>query len=156
MLRRPTHLLALAPLFALFACNGSWSGFQGSYSGSLTENYMCDSAASPAPFLLGGQTVSINVDGDGNAVVTFGACSNQSLTGIQTGDTIVLQESSTITCVQSDPQGDTLSVFNLGGSINYQGTSLNLNLTENATINGGATCSGTGTGLLGWVQGNAL
>ena len=140
-------MMAAGALVLVGACASGATGYDVTYSGSVTETYTCASTSPPA-FQLPNDTVVIDVDASGNAIVTLSSCPGDTITGVANGpNEIDLTTTTTGTCSQTDAAGDTIEITSIGGTLTYDGNDLDLNLSETALINGDA-CSGVASGQL--------
>jgi hypothetical protein len=96
---------------------------------------------------LQGQTFTITQSGS-NVTVTLASCSNLSVAGTVSGDTINIAQSpqTTTVCTQTQPGGGQVSLVDFsGGTLQLSGGNLEVDLDEDATANGDS-CTGTATG----------
>jgi hypothetical protein len=144
-MKRLGFLLALA----LCSCGASVENFSGRYVGVITEDYRCANS-SPPVFQL---TEEFDIGQNGSAVtVTLASCNGLPINGSASNNEINIEPTgqTTNTCQQADPNGgSTISIdgFPGGSLILNGGVSLDVNLLENATVNGDS-CTGTATGTL--------
>jgi hypothetical protein len=140
------------------ACNGGYFGsgasgscqpigFAASYTGTVTENFTCSGSAPPA-FIVPSDTLTIGVDGSGNATVSIASCQGATLTGTESNEVITIPQTTTFTCNQADSSGDTIAITSIGGTLTLgAGGTVNLSLSESATVNNDS-CGGSATGTL--------
>ncbi len=132
-------------------CAQSITNFAGTYSGSLTETFTCETA-SPPPFQTA-ETFTVSQLGPA-VIVAIGSCTGQSVGGDSSGNRVTLTPSSQTISPCQQIGTDAGVVINVtgfsGGTLTLEsGGNLQVSLMQNATTNGGSNaCTGAAAGSL--------
>jgi hypothetical protein len=123
------------------------------FSGQLVQTFTCPGSPNILTVTTPAATLTVLrfADLPGSATVSFSFCGENDVSSSVAGTTLTIASQPIAgvgSCTQRTDDGQTVEVDSVAGTLTLDGSNLDLNLTQTATIAGNSNCTGRVSGTL--------